>query len=89
MKIVSDSGIKTRRQRPIMTWTGLEREIAEMEAQVAACKAEHDAATASLAEHKARLRDCDKGIAACAQRKEGLTRRIAEHGIDRKKMEHE
>ena len=60
-----------------------------MESKVAAYKAEHDAATASLTEHKARLKECDKGISACAQRKEGLTRQIAELGIDRKKMEHE
>ena len=57
--------------------------------KVADCTAEHEAATASLAEHKARLKECDRGISACAQRREGVARQLAELGIDRKKMEHE
>ena len=60
-----------------------------MEQKVDKYKAEHETAIASLTEHKARLKECDKSIAACDQRKEGITRQIAELGINRKKMEHE
>ena len=60
-----------------------------MEQKVALCKAEHEAATASLAEQKARLKECDKGISACAQRTESLSRQASELALDRKKMEHE
>ena len=68
---------------------GLEGEVEGMEQKVALCKAEHEAAKASLAEQKARLKECDKGISACAQRKESLSRQASELALDRKKMEHE
>ena len=63
--------------------------MAKLDQKAAACKAEHEAAKANLAEHKARLKECDKGISSCAQHKENLARQIAELGIDRKKMDHE
>ena len=68
---------------------GLDKEVAEMEQTVAECKAEHEAAMSILTEHKARLKECDKSISDCDQRKEGITRQVAELGISRKKMEHE
>eukprot|EP00884_Botryococcus_braunii_P016555 jgi/Botrbrau1/3583/Bobra.0078s0035.1 len=70
------------------TVEGLKQEASQLEATVARTKAEYDTASARLDTLKSRLRECNAQIAAIGKAKEGLSQRLSDLAVERKKLEH-
>ena len=66
----------------------LEKEVSDLEAQVATARKNFKTVAAQLEQQRARLRVCDKEISALVKTRDDLNKQLTDLNVERKKAEH-